>query len=112
MRCHLYLVSTSLVPTTPPSPHPIPYEEHNTNLTYESQSTIPIITSTVYISPQKSFRVKCRRDADASDVDIKDLAFEIFLDGVWIGCCALKARDSSNPSQSRFIVPISHSSHI
>ena len=105
MHCHLYRVSTSLVPTTPPSPHPTPYEEHGIHLTYESPSTVPIVTSTVYASPQKSFRVKCRRDGDGSDVDIRDLAFEVFLDGVWIGGCTIKARDSNVPSQSRFIVP-------
>jgi hypothetical protein len=105
MHCHLYLVSTSLVPTIPPSPHPAPFPEYNANLTYEYPSTIPIISSTIYSLPKKSFRVKCRREGDASDVNITDLAFEIFLDGVWIGNCILKSKDPKDPPQSkRFVV--------
>src|SRR5437762_14031229 len=104
MHCHLYCVSTCLVPTTPPCPHPTPFEEHDTNLTYELPNTIPIITSTVYVTPEKPFRVKCRRDGDASDVDNTDLAFEIFLDGVWIGGCTLKDKASDTPSRPRFNV--------
>ena len=104
MHCHLYRVSTSLVPTTPPTPHPTPFSEHNINLTYESPSTLPIISSTIYVHPQKPFRVKCRRDGDATDVDITDVAFEIFLDGIWIGGCTLKAKESETSSRSKVIV--------
>jgi hypothetical protein len=109
MHFHLYRVSTSLVPIIPPSPHPTPFEEHNINLTYQSSSTLPVISSTIHVHPGKRFRVKCRRDGDATDVGITDLAFEVFLDGIWIGGCTLKAQDSELPNRSRVTVP--HTSH-
>ena len=107
MFFHLYRVSTSLVPTTPPTPHPTPLEEHSANLTYESSDvTLPIVSSTIHVTPQKVFRVKCRRDGDATDVNVTDLSFEIFLDGVWIGGCALKSANVAEQStrSNKFIV--------
>lgn len=111
MHFHLYRISASLVSSSL-IPHAIPLMEYNTDLTYESPSTIPILTSTVYTIPSKSFLVKCRREGDARDVDLKDLAFEVFLDGVWIGGCTLKAEDPRPHSRSRAIVPTPNNSHL
>jgi len=105
MHCHLYRVSTSLVPASPPSPHPTPFQEHNVNLTYNLPSTVPILTSTIYTVPTKPFHVKCRREGDASDIDITDLLFEVFLDGVWIGGCTLRDQGpKAHASAKRAIV--------
>jgi len=109
MHCHLYRVSTSLVPATPPSPHPTPFQEHKVNLTYKLPYTIPIFTSTIYTVPTKPFHVKCRREGDASDIDITDLLFEVFLDGIWIGGCVLRDQGpKAHPSAKRAIVGFPH----
>jgi hypothetical protein len=105
MKFHLYRVSASIVPTSPPSSHPISMDEHNTNLTYDPSNPLPIVTSTIYAIPRKTFRIKCRRE-DTSDVDISDLSFEIFLDGVWIGGTALKSNDHKSSPQARLIVSL------
>ena len=101
MHCHLYRVSTSLLPATPPSPHPTPFREYDTNLTYELPFSVPIFTSTIFIIPSKPFHVKCRREGDASDINVSDLLFEVFLDGVWIGGCVLRAQEPKSPATAK-----------
>ena len=98
MHCHLHLVSTSLLPTTPHAP---PFPEHNPSLTYEN-SPLPIISSTIHIpsSMPQPFRIHCSRDGDASDVNTTDLSFEIFIDGIWISSTSFRQR-----SESRIKVP-------
>ena len=104
MHCHLYEVSVSIIPTAPPTPHPTPYTEHDIDLTYEPPSTLPIVSCTIHTIPNKLFRVKCRREGNASDVDATDLAFEVFLDDVWIGHANLKSAEAI--SQSKPVVDL------
>jgi len=89
MHCHLYRVSTSLLPILPNTPPPL--HEYNTLVTYEYPSTIPVISTTVHTIPGCAFRVVCRRDGDASDAGVGDIAFDAFVDGVWIGACYFRA---------------------
>jgi len=107
MHFHLYRVGVSVVPATPPSPHPIPFKEHNPQTLYESPSYIPIVSSTLHVVPSKRFRVKCRRDGDTSDVDVtNDLSFEVFIDGVWVAGCTFQSYDSETLNLSKPCVRI------
>jgi hypothetical protein len=74
---------------------PVEVEEHDTDLIYEATSyNLPILASTIYVPPDQPFRVKCKRDGDLSDVGIQDVAFEVFVDGVWVTGTCLKSKKS------------------
>jgi len=110
MHFHLYRVGVSVVTATPPSPHPIPFKEHDPQTLYESPSCIPIVSSTIHVVPSKHIRVKCRRDGDASDVDVtNDLSFEIFIDGVWVAGCTFQSWDSQTLKRNVCVLRISRS---
>ena len=92
MHCHLYRISTSLIPSTSPSPLP----ELPSISSYSPASPIPIISTTVQIRPGERFDILCRRDGDATDVTPQshtDLSFDIFLDNFWITSTSMRASD-------------------
>lgn len=86
MHLHMYQISTSLIVSPPKSAQKVVHlKEHSTNLNYEPQTfSLPIVSSTIYMIPNQSFRIQCKREGDAKEAGIQDLSFEVFVDGVWI----------------------------
>jgi hypothetical protein len=83
----------------------MPFQEHDPKIHYESPSSIPIISSILHVAPFKLIRVKCRREGDASDVCVTgDIAFDVFIDRVWVAACALQSCDSAPCVRSKPMV--------
>jgi hypothetical protein len=101
MKFHLYRVSASIIPAQPSSPHPNPLEECDSHLTYDPHNPLPMVKATVYVPSDRTFRVQCKQDGDASDVGINDLAFDIFLDGVWVAGTCFKEKNSKTLPQNK-----------
>jgi hypothetical protein len=51
------------------------------------------------VIPGTQFTVLCRRDGDATDVlpESPDLAFDVFLNGIWVAGTGIRGGDSKKP---------------